>query len=530
MKTYTADTLIVEKSKKYIILAILFFIISSLFGVVLSKYMGELTNGAIYSDYKLLVRGAIIAVISIVTMMIFNSLSTYYNKKFARKNAICLKENLLSKVLNSKKNICSESELMALMVSDIQILHENYYSLIGLIIGNAIKISISLLALYFVNIKIFISFTLISIVPLVIVQITKKHSKNAYNNFSFNSKNYLSYIKEIIFGRKTIMRNNAYENFSLKIKNNEEEFESSRLRKDVTMQVISFFSISVGMIAHIVCMMIAGILIYKGEIKAGAMIYSTQLLNFVFPPLNQIIANLTAVKSTKEIRARYMKVLQEIENDGLLNLITGSIYEIKYDNVMIKYADCNKELHKINYIFEKGKTYAIVGKSGVGKSSMMKILIDDIPYEGKIYVSGRKLSEYSFSSLLDRISYVEQDAFIFKGSFKYNITLGKNKCIDSNILSNIGIDKELLDKEDIGVEGSNLSGGERKRISLARAFANNPEVIIYDEPTANLDQITSAKIEDTIFKTSTNENIVIVITHNTAEDYLSKFDGILNLG
>ena len=208
----------------------------------------------------------------------------------------------------------------------------------------------------------------------------------------------------------------------------------------------------------------------------------------------------------------------------------------KIENLYYKYDDGKVAVLKdINYEFEKGKIYAIVGETGAGKTTLLSLMSGlDKPKDGKILYNGKDISR------IDQDKYRSQDVGVVFQSFNllYNLTAVENVALSMDVARVKRKDKEqyaykLLD--DVGIDETKaqrrvlrLSGGEQQRVAIARAISYDPQVILADEPTGNLDRKTEDQIIDIFKKLAHDEDkCVIIVTHS--ENVANNVDNVYNL-
>ena len=223
---------------------------------------------------------------------------------------------------------------------------------------------------------------------------------------------------------------------------------------------------------------------------------------------------------------------------------TGSIAQkpncfrekITLERVSYGYREGQEVLHELSYCFRVGKHYAIVGKSGCGKSTLLSLLLGYYPdYGGSIFYDGAELRELSRECLGSTAAYVSQDTFLFQDTIWNNITLYEEKYTRQDVesaLEQAGLSEFAASLPEglstmAGENGRNLSGGEKQRLSLARALLRRNKVLLLDEFTANLDRETAEKIEEKIMELE--ECLVIAVTHRLEPGAVSRYDGILDL-
>ena len=268
------------------------------------------------------------------------------------------------------------------------------------------------------------------------------------------------------------------------------------------------------------------------KISIGEMLAITQLVNNIANPLGRLSNELPLLKTIKPIENKIEEYL-EINSEKRTNLI-DSIDDISFNNVSFSY-DCSKEIiHDFNYTFYKNKKYVLIGNSGSGKSTLIQLLLNN--YEasrGTLLMNGIDINTISNTSIYRRISIVHQNAPILNDTLKNNITYFEsysekqiNEVVERAGLKNLVQSMPNGLNTVINENGNNISGGEKQRISIARALLKNADLLIYDEPTSNLDHTTAKEIENILLK---ENKTCIMITHKLDAELLNKFDEILVL-
>jgi ABC-type multidrug transport system fused ATPase/permease subunit len=195
---------------------------------------------------------------------------------------------------------------------------------------------------------------------------------------------------------------------------------------------------------------------------------------------------------------------------------------IKLNNVSFAYKGRNRVVEDISVTFEKGKTTAIVGRSGSGKTTIINLLLRLFePDKGEIMIDGADIKEYKLSSWLSKIGYVSQETFIFNDSTEKNITFRSDRFTHKDVVqaaenadAHTFISTELPEGYGtmVGDRGVRLSGGQRQRIAIARAIIRKPDIWIFDEATNALDNVSEVSVQNSINKIA-RDHTVIVIAH-----------------
>jgi ABC-type multidrug transport system fused ATPase/permease subunit len=204
---------------------------------------------------------------------------------------------------------------------------------------------------------------------------------------------------------------------------------------------------------------------------------------------------------------------------------------IALEDVSFAYEENKETLKNVNIHFEKGKSYAIVGGSGSGKSTLLRLLLGHFRnYEGRVLFDKRELRGVNIESLYDIISVVQQNVFLFDSSLKNNITMFKefSRKKYRQAVELAGLTSLVSEKGDeyrCGEGGSNLSGGEKQRVSIARCLIRESPVLLMDEATAALDNATAFSVTNSILKL--NGLTKIIVTHKLDETLMQRFDNII---
>lgn len=290
-------------------------------------------------------------------------------------------------------------------------------------------------------------------------------------------------------------------------------------------QIVSYF---VGFLSQFssIGIVAAGVLLAnEGNITMGAIIAAMILNGRVISPVSQIVAmiirldrtmislnNIDEIMNMPVEREKQQHYLSRPDLDG----------DIVFKDVSFSFKDQNFEVLKnINFKIKKGEKVGIIGKIGSGKSTVAKLLLNLYePKEGSILIDNTELRQIDPADLRRSMGYVPQEAFLFMGTIKDNITIGDQFATDEEILRAAKISgvHEFLGKHQagydlqVGERGDGLSGGERQSVTLARALVSNPHILILDEPTNSMDDLSEEAFK-TKLANIVKDKTVIVITH-----------------
>jgi ATP-binding cassette, subfamily B, bacterial len=266
-------------------------------------------------------------------------------------------------------------------------------------------------------------------------------------------------------------------------------------------------------------------LIFRHKMDAGQLVTMQIFSFFIFGPL-QDIGNI--ILSYREAEASlnnfHELMLKTPETEPAHPAPLGNIKELAFKNVVFQHKSAtHRAINNISFDVKVGETIAFVGPSGSGKSTLMKLLVGLYrPKEGNVYYNGLDETSIHFDDLRKQIGFVTQDTNLFSGTIKENLIFVNPAATDADLaeaLSKASCNGLLARAEKgldtmIGEGGLKLSGGEKQRISIARALLRKPHLLIFDEATSALDSLTEEQITDTIRDISSQKNqITILIAH-----------------
>ena len=266
-------------------------------------------------------------------------------------------------------------------------------------------------------------------------------------------------------------------------------------------------------------------LVFKDKMQPHEMVTMQFFSFFIFGPLQEIGNIILSYREAEASISNYHKLMEKQPEMNPLNPVQlGSVETLNFVNVGFKHITAKqKAIDGISFAVNQGETVAFVGPSGSGKTTLMKLLVGLYrPQEGKILYNGLDESEIDFEDLRKQIGFVTQDTQLFSGTIRENLLFVNPDATETDLQS--ALDKascqSLLKRADNGINsvigegGLKLSGGEKQRISIARALLRNPRVLLFDEATSALDSITEEDITRTIREISQRkEQITLLIAH-----------------
>jgi len=331
---------------------------------------------------------------------------------------------------------------------------------------------------------------------------------------------------------KVIVAFNRLDYFRTKFKEVNENNYKSYIKAGIANNIFLPIYTLAGNIAQLIVLAFGIYLISTGEITAGLLVAFLIYVNNFYIPLREIASIWSSLQLALAGIDRISEILDLETNMPIVpsdNLDGKSILEFR--NVYFSYPDNTEVLHDINFSLERGKTYALVGPTGGGKTttaSLMARLYD--PTKGIVLLNGTDIRSYEADERTQKIGFILQESFLFSGTIMDNIIFGNKKYLKYSkeelikALKNLnlfdllnhfekGIDTEILSS------GDTMSLGQKQIIAFIRAVLREPEILILDEATANVDTITEQLLEKILEKLPP-ETTKIIIAHrlNTIEN------------
>jgi ATP-binding cassette subfamily B protein len=246
---------------------------------------------------------------------------------------------------------------------------------------------------------------------------------------------------------------------------------------------------------------------------------------FLFNPLQElgnVIATYNETKASMDNFADLMNSKSEVTPENPQTI--GAINQLRFENISFKHQTASTYAVKnISFDAKAGETIAFVGPSGSGKTTLVKMLVGLYnPAEGAIFYNKKNAKDIDLTELRQQLGFVTQDAQLFSGTIKDNLLFVKPNATDeeiNDVLQKSACQNLLARAENgihttIGEGGIKVSGGEKQRLSIARALLRNPHLLLFDEATSALDSITEEEITKTIRSISSKQDqITVLIAH-----------------
>ena len=294
------------------------------------------------------------------------------------------------------------------------------------------------------------------------------------------------------------------------------------LKKVRYIRKLSFVQGTIVNFIRTVIMFVLLYLIFIQQITVGEFFSIFIYSFFIFGPL-QSLGDIINIYREAEVSLNNFETLlnKPVESKPERPVKLGEIRNIEFQNVVFRHQSANRHaINGISFKVTEGETVAFVGPSGSGKTTLVKLLVGlYTPQDGKILFNQIAGDKFDFDELREKIGFVTQDTQLFSGTIKENLLFVNPKATDADCLEVLrkAAAKDLLERAENGLDtmigegGIKVSGGEKQRLSIARALLRNPHLIIFDEATSALDSLTEEEISKTIRDISLRKDLITVM-------------------
>ena len=525
---------------------ILFGGLSSLLVAFASILMQQVIDVAVAGDVKGFYRVLAVMLVYLAALGGISLLEAIMGKILIRNVTRHLRDRIFKGVMKQKPVRFSSrntADYLSALVNDVKLVEENYLLPLLLCFQMIVLFLATLGILFYLSPLVTVILLGFLVLLFAVPALMGRKLQERQDAYSEQLSVFTAAAKDFLNGYEVIRGYSAFRCiFGRYLKVNKETAEK-KFASDRLMAVNESFSDILSSLITIVIVFVAAWQMMRGTVTMGTLLALIQLSGTFVIPVVMILQNFPKIQGIRPVMehlGEWMEYEEEeagetidrLENSG----IPGQKRGICCSDLTFAYTEKQPVLEHENMLFEAGKKYAVTGRNGCGKSTLIKLLTGySGDFEGQIYIDGISVKEMTQQEINRRIAVIHQNVFLFDTDIKDNICLGEDYTEEEiqAALKESGIWDYLSGLENgiytkVGEDGHLLSGGQRQRIAVARALIRKTPVLILDEGTSAIDRETAFEIEKNLLE---KKNLtVITITHHMDERLAGQYDAVVRLG
>lgn len=498
-----------------IALSIILVILEVAFNIVNPKLMGDAIDiGIMNKDYQYVVRIGITMILLCLLGGASGLLSTVIVGKVAAQIGDKLRTHIFSKVLKADYDTSSKinkNSIINRISGDCNVLMNFLAEFNHVVIKPFVLFIFGLLMLFVVNYHFGIILVIVIPFQLALMIFMYKKTSKVFARILVKLDSLMKHLRQGVLGARTIK---AFSN------EKKESDQFARLNENIKAETYATRRI-MAIVNTFVMILLNGVIVfilYIAGIQAGSHSLHIGAILAAITYSQQVLMSLMSMglifKHLSQVKVSYARVSQILNIDtkdfSTQSDFTEPISKIEFKNVCLKNEKGDKLLDDVSFVLNKGEKVAIIGETGSGKTLLLDVLLQLVePTSGAVYINDENAEQYTGESVRKQMSVASQSSGIFEGTFEENICWGResdyvaaSKIADADsFISTNYADKYQTALHD---KGSNLSGGEKQRVLLARAISNCSNILVMDDAIAEIDLISKKRIMDSIDRISDN--------------------------
>lgn len=522
------------KNKFLLGAAVVLSVASAAMNVALAFILKELIDIGVQGTFGELIDLVLLVLAFLGLFLIVGVLQYLFKNKYVQRSMIGYKDAISRKIID--KNLAdfrkrNTGSYISIMNNDAKIIETDYVSGNLILITQIAMFVMGLASIFYLNVQVAVVAILLSLLP--VAASLALNGKVAFRQKKVSEKNeaFTMSIKDVFNGFTVIKSFGVEREVAQTVSEVNTELETRKKKYNDITALIGVLTETSGFIVVVGTFTFGTWLAIQGKITVGEVVAYIQLLNYLLGPIVIMAEYLNKRKAGAALIANIDEMLlaEEAEEPGRGK--SEFEREIAFRDVGFSFDGERRVLDGLNVRLEKNKSYAVVGLSGSGKSTLLNLLMGYYEnYDGTIEIDGAELRDIDPSDLYKLISVIQQEVFMFDAPIEDNILLYKTYPPEKleQAIRMSGLDEFIARKSTkfhCGENGSFLSGGEKQRVSIARALIKETPILLLDEATSSLDNETAASIEKAILELQGITRVIV--THKLNKTALSMYDEII---
>ena len=493
-------------------------------------------------EYSL--RGIILLTAGIFLMEFFSAVATYFFRtKFSTKAVLQYRNFACAYLLNKKVAdfyASNSSVYLSALSNDLMKIKEQFLDQIP-IITQIIFCGIgAIIVMLRYNVFLACMSCVLSLIPFFAALYSGKNMGRLEDCLSTKNAEYLAFLKDFSIGFTIIKSYKVEAIFSKLHAAVNEKTEETMLRRERCVEKVNYFAAISGYVTRLSILFLSAYIAFtRHSISIGTVIAFSQLIHYLIDPLSSLPSMLTEAKAAYRLTDKFWDTIKRedvpqntpennrVKEEQIAEMLHG---ELLFNHICFSYSEGKEVLKELNLQVKEGEKVVLIGTSGSGKSSILKILMGmERAQSGTIRIGGQDIVDLGEDRIFKEISYIQQEVFIFDGTIRENICLFQTYWEEElqSVIERAGL-RNLVKEKGLdyrcGENGAALSGGERQRISIARSLLRKTPILLADEITASLDKENSYLVLDTLLNIENTTEILVL--HDLDSRILSRVDRI----
>lgn len=510
----------------------IFMITSNLFAVRLQFFKGEVLDAALEGNSTLTRRALTLLSVFIILECISYFIAQVFAVRFRSLSRNMLRKSLFESITNQEVPVFrrkDKGEYIAEYSQNITRIDNSYFRPVIVLVELISKVIFVCFALFSLNWVIAVVTISLMVLPVFLPRLWQKKLQDSQSALSRFLSSNMERFSQCLDGFEVIVNFSAVSRIRRVFNTDTDSLMKQEYKADIIAKQTQLLTMLLSYLSYFVILCTSAVLTLTEVFTAGDFFISIGMIDQLSYPIISIAGAIQAVISIKPVKQKFLEECayqKKVRNDK--NSFSASI---ALHNVSFAYSDERKILDDLSLEFRKNRKYLIKGDSGRGKTTIINLLLGYYTsQEGQIEIDSEDISDYSLNKL---ITVVRQDSFAFSDTLRNNLSLYDEAIPDSRLLEvlesvnldighfNNGLDT-VISKDDV-----NLSGGELKRLSIARAILKDSEILILDEPFANLDENNIAVIKEIV--SHIKDKTEIAVSHQMPDNFTRVMDAIFSI-
>lgn len=525
-----------ENNRANFILAVVLNTVMALMGIFISWTLGEVVDAVAQLDAGALGRVAVVMGIGTPCFLLADLLAQRTKARFIHKGLRQYKEQVFGAV--SEKSIRAFNKentgtYLSALTNDTASIEENYLARSVTLLYYCFEFVLTLVVMLCYSPVLTLAVAGLCLLPVAASVLLSGGLAKRERKVSDLNEKFTARLKDLLGGFAVIKSFQAEGQARRLFDGENNAVEAAKEQRRWYAGILSVVSNAAGFIMQFGIFLIGAVLALQGHITIGTVLVFVNLCNYLISPIQIVPEHWASRKAAKGLVEKLENLTEESAGDGGKATLPELQKGIALRDLCFAYEPGKLVLRGVSTVFEKGKSYAVVGASGSGKTTLLNLIMGTCrEYEGSLTLDDAEVRDLAAGCVYDLVSMIGQNVFVFDDTIRANITMFADfpkERVDRAIRL-AGLEPIIRERSEgyrCGENGRSLSGGERQRISIARSLLKGAQVLLVDEATSALDNETAQYISSAILGLQGLTRIVV--THRLDAALLERYDSILVL-